>query len=260
MGTALGKLFPGAVCVDKDSDEAAWAEFWRCDVIWLAVPRHAIEDVLKTVPAPLQSSQLLIDIFSTKERISERLKPLGAQHLSLHPMHGPNIDPKRQKWFLIGRRDALTGRAHEVVTYLEGLGVRFLEAASEEDHDFKIGVVLGLKEILTLVIDRLIETYADDSNQPRPDIETLFDWSSPVANAMYGAYVHSIRSSEDWLRASLVEGSYGDVKASASKALRALAAELPELNLEKEFEKQRDRVEGAPADVSRYINAWFEGK
>src|SRR5687768_16155669 len=187
MGTALRELFPGAVCVDKDSDEAAWTELWRCDVVWLAVPRRAIEDVLKTAPAPLRPSQLVIDIFSTKERISETLKPLGAQHLSLHPMHGPHIRHDRQKWFLIGRRDALTGRADEVVTYLEGLGVRFLEAASEDDHDFKIGVVLGLKEIMTLVIDRLIETYAEDSGQARPDIQTLFEWSSPVANAMYGA-------------------------------------------------------------------------
>jgi len=268
MGQALQRLLKDAgpvVCVGEDWAEQDRAALWKCDVIWLAVPRDRVRDVLDKMDGPLQPSQLVIDICSVKRGIAKQLERTGSLHLSLHPVHGPNIAWNRQRWFLIGRRDQVSPRAEEVLAYLENRGVVFLESDSEDDHDFRMGIVLGSKEILTLVIDHLIDAYAADCKRPRPDIADLLEWSSPVANAVYGGYVHSVLSSEDWLRTELVEKPYGDVRCSARRALRELADNLPTLHLEDEFGKQRSRIEGAltnewRAHIKEHINGWFEDR
>jgi prephenate dehydrogenase/RimJ/RimL family protein N-acetyltransferase len=270
MGTALRCLLSGTsgqvVGVDKDWPKSLndWTKLWACDVIWLAIPRKAINKLLKRKSEKLRPSQLVIDICSLKRNIAELVASTGAEHLSLHPMHGPNIRRDRQKWFLIGRRAHVSGYADRVLTDLESLGITFLDAKSEDDHDFKMGMVLGLKEIMTLVMDRLVLAYAKDCGKKQPNIDALLKWSSPVANAVHGAYVHSVLRSEDWLRDELVTGSYGNLPVSASRALKALAKELTKLDLKHEFKKQRSRIKRVlkpvrrQLDISEHINAWFE--
>jgi prephenate dehydrogenase len=257
MGNALMDLFPGAVGVDKDSDLSA---VWACNAIWLAIPRDEVDKVLDNVR--LQPSQVVIDICSIKRGVAAVVRSSEATHLSLHPMHGPNIRRDRQKWFLIGRRSDVSGVANEVLAFLEGLGITIIEAESEDEHDFMMGILLGMKELLTLVMDRMIAAYAEDRGRTEPTIAKLLDWASPVANAVYGAYVHSVLRSNDALRRELVEGSKG-VRESATRALAALAEELKGLELEAAFGRQHQRVEGevSPArqdDISDHINAWFE--
>lgn len=257
MGKALMGLLPGAVGADKESDASA---VWTCDAIWLAIPRDAVDEVLDQVR--LRPSQVVIDICSIKRGVAAAVRSTEAAHLSLHPMHGPNIRHNRQKWFLIGRRSEASGVAGDVLAFLEGLGVTLIEAESEEEHDFMMGILLGMKEILTLVMDRMTAAYAEDQGKAEPPIAKLLDWASPVANAVYSAYVHSVLRSSDALRKELVEGSNG-VRESASRALAALADELKGLDLETAFRQQRERVEGELAperqdDISRHINDWFE--
>lgn len=267
MGKSLRRLLPGAsgqiICVDKDSPESEWAKLWACDAIWLAIHRNVVDGLLKEQAGRLKPSQLVIDICSLKRRISQLVKETGATHLSLHPMHGPYIRPDRQKWFRIGRRDHLSNFADRILSYLEHLGITFLESDSEEDHDFKMGIVLGLKEIMTIVMDRLIVAYAQDCGKEQPSINALLEWSSPVANAVYGAYVHSVISSGNDLRKELVEGSYWTLRDSASRVLAQLARELTGLNLEHEFKNQSSRIRDELAlvlqtDISAHINTWFE--
>jgi prephenate dehydrogenase/RimJ/RimL family protein N-acetyltransferase len=277
MGTSLRCLLSGTggqvVGVDKDWPKSLndWAKLWSCDVIWLAIEREAIDKMLKKKSGQLRPSQLVIDICSLKRGIAKPVDATGAEHLSLHPMHGPNIRQDRQKWFLIRRRDRISDRAKHILTHLESLGVTFLDADSEDDHDFKMGVVLGLKEIMTLVMDRLILAYAKDCGKKKPSIDALLKWSSPVANAVYGAYVHSVLRSSDRLRRELVDGSYRvpqhdgsylTLRESASRALAKLATELTGLNLGHEFKNQRSRLKALqPArqlDISSHINTWFE--
>jgi RimJ/RimL family protein N-acetyltransferase len=277
MGTALRCLLSGSsgqvVGVDKDWPKPLndWAKLWACDVIWLAIEREAIDKMLKKQSPQLLSSQLVIDICSLKRGIAKPIEGTGAEHLSLHPMHGPNIRPDRQKWFLIDRHDRVSDSAEHVLTHLESLGITFLDAESEDDHDFKMGVVLGLKEIMTLVMDRLILAYSRDCGKKKPSIDALLEWSSPVANAVYGAYVHSVLRSSDRLRRELVDGSYKvpmddgsywTLRESASRALAQLAKELTKFDLEHEFKNQRSRLEKLKPvlqrDISAHINAWFE--
>ena len=135
-----------------------------------------------------------------------------------------------------------------------------------------MGVVLGLREIMTIVMDRLITAYARDCGKKQPSIDDLLQWSSPVANAVYGAYVHSVLRSADSLRSELVDGSYWtlrdddsrwSLRDSASRALAQLATELTGLNLEHKFKNQRKRVDSELTtifqdDISAHVNAWFE--
>ncbi|HEY6137828.1 MAG TPA: prephenate dehydrogenase/arogenate dehydrogenase family protein [Thermoanaerobaculia bacterium] len=256
MGNALMDLFPGAVGVDKGSDLSA---VWACNAIWLAIPRDEVDKVLDDVR--LQPSQVVIDICSIKRGVAAVVRSSGATHLSLHPMHGPNIRHDRQKWFLIGGRNNVAGVAAEVLAFLEGLGIRLIET-TEDEHDFMMGILLGMKELLTLAMDRMIAAYAEDRGRGEPTIAKLLDWASPVANAVYGAYVHSVLRSNDALREELVEGSTG-VRESAIRALAALAEELKGLELEAAFRRQRARVAGEVSaarqdDISDHIDAWFE--
>ncbi|HKO59166.1 MAG TPA: hypothetical protein VJ276_25085 [Thermoanaerobaculia bacterium] len=237
MGRALPGLLSGTgaelIGVEKDSPESDWTRLWQCDVIWLAVSRDVAGELMKG--KRLRPSQLVIDICSIKRGISESVALTGAAHLSLHPMHGPHIHADRQKWFLIGPRDRVPESAASVLTYLEGLGITLIETDSANHHDFMMGILLGLKEIMTLVMDRLTRTYAADCDREAFDIAALLEWSSPVANAVYGAYVHSVLRSEDWLRNELVTHAHGALLQSASRALAELAGELTGLDLEDEF-------------------------
>lgn len=276
MGTSLRCLLSGSggevVCIDKSWPQSSDAtKVWSCDAIWLAIPRDAVDNLLKEKKGQLLAEQVVIDICSLKRGIARLVDDTGAAHLSLHPMHGADIRRDRQKWFRIGPRVGVSKPADSVLTYLEGLGIAFINAESEEDHDFKMGFVLGLKEITTIVMDRLIVGYARDCGKEQPTLADLFVWSSPVANAIYGAYVHSVRSSGDDLRAELVDGSYWTLRDddsrwtlrdSASRVLAQLATELQGLDLEHKFKNQRKRLDSELAtvcqdDISAHINAWF---
>jgi prephenate dehydrogenase/RimJ/RimL family protein N-acetyltransferase len=279
MGTSLRCLLSGTggeiICVDDDNSwpqSSDRTKLWSCDAIWLAIPRAAVDNLLKEKKGRLRPQQVVIDICSLKRGIARLVEDTRAAHLSLHPMHGPNIRRDRLKWFRIGPRDGVSEPADRVLTYLESLGVTFIDAESEEDHDFKMGFVLGLKEIMTIVMDRLIVAYARDCGKEQPTLADLLVWSSPVANAIYGAYVHSVRSSGNDLRAELVDGSYWTLRDddsrwtlrdSASRALAQLATELQGLDLEHNFKNQHKRLDSELAtvcqdDISAHINAWFE--
>src|SRR5687767_9807995 len=100
MGKSLLNLLSDndgrVVGVDTSLAESDWDALWKSDVIWLAISRNAVDGVIGN--RRILSSQLVIDICSLKRGVSTLVTSSGATHLSLHPMHGPNIRRDRQKW------------------------------------------------------------------------------------------------------------------------------------------------------------------
>lgn len=252
----LKKLGP-VCCADKDSPQENWKHVWQADVIWLSVPRDAIPEILRSVK--LRSDQLIVDICSIKRRLSSIIQQTGAAHLSLHPLHGPYVPLNGQKWVIV-KTDKQTEehpQTKTILSFLKDQGISFLEADSEDEHDFMIGIVLSMPELLTIVLDSLIAHYAQDCEEQKPNMEKLMEWAVPASNALFSFYVHSINSSADWLRRDLICGAHGNLLASARKAL----IELNKLSLEQIEQKiieQRKFVDGLPLEERKRTRQWLE--
>ncbi len=241
---------------DKNSSKDQWNKVWQSDVIWLSVPRKAIPDIVKDVK--LKPEQLIIDICSIKRGLSDVIKSTGASHLSLHPLHGPYIPLSGQKWVIIN--DKLTKNhphAKAILAFLKEKGINFLRTKSEKEHDFMIGVVLSLPELLTLVIDSLINHYAKESDQKEPNIKELIEWSVPASNALFSSYIHSIASSADWLREELICEAYGNLIKSAKKTFIELS-KISCKKITKEIVRQNEVVKELPSEERKRIQQWIE--
>jgi len=248
----------GPVCTaDKNDPDEKWQKVWKADVIWLSVPRDAIPEIFKNVR--LTPNQLIIDICSIKRRISDFLQSTGAAHLSLHPLHGPYIPLNGQKWAIIHTHKTTESHPHAktILSFLKEQGISFLEAQSEDEHDFMMGVTLSLPEFLTIVIDSLMSQYTKDCGQEKPDMKKLMEWAVPASNALFSAYIHSINSSADWLRKDLILGAHGNLTDSAKKTFASLSKiTLEEIN--KKIVEQNKFVSELPLEERKRVRQWIE--
>lgn len=251
----LKKLGP-VLEADKDSSVADLAKIWQADAIWLAIPRDAIDSILKDVH--LDPSKLIVDICSIKRQLSSVVKPTGAEFLSLHPLHGPYVPLNGQKWAVI-KSDVLQNNQNvkEILGFLKNQGISFIEAQSEDEHDFMMGVTLSLPEFLTIIIDELISQYAKNNNQQAPDMKKIMEWAVPASNALFSAYVHSINSSAPWLRRDLVLGSYGNLIDSVKKTAQNLS-QISDKDIEQKMSKQEEFVNNLPLEERKRIRQWVE--
>jgi len=246
---------------DKDSSADELAKIWQADVIWLAIPRDAADSILKDVH--LSSQKLIIDICSIKRRLSLVVKPTGADFLSLHPLHGPYVPLNGQKWAIIKRPEWYpevlenNKNAKETLEFLKKQGISFLEAKTEDEHDFMMGVTLSIPEFFTIIIDELIEKYSKENNQQKPDIKKIIEWAVPASNAFFSAYVHSINSSAPWLRKDLVLGSYGNLIESVKKSAKELS-NISNEDIEKKLEQQKEFVNNLPSEERKRVRQWIE--
>jgi len=241
---------------DKDSSAKDLAKIWEADVIWLAIPRDAADSILKDVH--LDSQKLIVDICSIKRRLSMVVKTTGADFLSLHPLHGPYVPLNGQKWAVIKRLENLNNRnVKEILEFLKNQGISFIEAKSEDEHDFMMGVTLSIPEFFTIIIDALINKYAKENGQEKPDMKKIMEWAVPASNAFFSAYVHSINSSAPWLRKDLVLGSYGNLIDSAKKSAEDIG-KISIQDIEKKLEEQKIFVDNLPLEERRRIRQWIE--
>ncbi|NUM24999.1 MAG: prephenate dehydrogenase/arogenate dehydrogenase family protein [Candidatus Buchananbacteria bacterium] len=243
--------------VSRDASTQEWDQVWQADVIWLAIPRDEISKVLSGIT--LRPDQLVIDICSIKRRLAETVKQTGAASLSLHPLNGPRVPLNGQKWVMINADEVLSvnGNAQKIIHYLKEQGISFLPANSEDEHDFMIGVVLSMPELLTIVIDALISQYAKDCHQPTPDMAKLMEWAVPASNALFSSYVHSINSSAEWLRTDLITNAHGDLAASAAAAFEKLN-HLTNQQVEEKIKHQHEVVARLPKLERQRIRQWIE--
>jgi len=241
---------------DKESSSQDLAKIWEADVIWLAIPRDAAETILKDVH--LDSEKLIVDICSIKRRLSSVAETTGADFLSLHPLHGPYVPLNGQKWAVI-KSDVLekNQNAIKILEFLKQQGISFITAESEDEHDFMMGVVLSIPEFFTIIIDELINKYAKENGQEKPNMKKLMEWSVPASNAFFSAYVHSINSSAGWLRKDLVLGSYGNLIESVKNTAEDLR-KISEKEVEEKLALQKDFVDNLPLEERKRVRQWIE--
>lgn len=241
---------------DKDSSADELVQVWKADVIWLAIPRNAVPNVLLNVS--LGSNQLVVDICSIKRRLSEIIKTTGAFHLSLHPLQGSSVPLNGQKWVVINRNEAEKNQtAKEILSFLQKQSISLMNCDTEDEHDFMMGITLSMPEILTIVIGSLILQYSKDCNQERPNMEKLMEWAVPASNVLFSSYIHAINSSASWLRKDLVLGAHGNLVDSAKKTFLDLT-KLSSEEIEEKLFKQKEFVESLPLEERKRVRQWIE--
>jgi prephenate dehydrogenase len=243
--------------IDKESSTDDLKNIWQSDVIWLAIPRDSVDDILKDIY--LDSQKLIIDICSIKRNLSKVVAQTGADFLSLHPLHGPYVPLNGQKWAIIKNDTVLEKNQNvkEILEFLKNQGISFVEAQSEDEHDFMMGITLGIPEFLTIIIDELINKYTKENNQEKPDMRKIMEWAVPASNAFFSAYVHSINSSAGWLRKDLVLGSYGNLVESAKKTAEDLS-KISTKDIEEKLVKQKEFVDDLPLEERKRIRQWID--
>jgi len=126
------------------------------DIIALALPIPAIAPVLDGLD-PGRATGLIFDIASLKTPIIPALRGAAARGLrvaSLHPMFGPDAE------HLIGRNlifcdCGAAGAVAEARTLFEGVGANLVELPLDE-HDRRMGYVLGLAHLVSILYGRVL--------------------------------------------------------------------------------------------------------
>lgn len=239
----LGEL----ILVDKASKTAEWKKVWKSEIIILSVPRDAIPSILYGVK--LTPNQLLIDICSLKRGMSKTIRKTGAKHLSLHPLHGPRLPFSKQRWVIVNTKQAWKHElGSRLILFLKRKGIRLIDCKSEKEHDFMMGFSLGLPEILTLVVDELIDKWASINRRRKPSLIKLQEWAVPASNALLSTYIHTINSSPDWLRRDLILNTRRLVHLSRKEFLRITKRQRRSIN---DFPKARRD------SIRQFLEVWY---
>lgn len=243
--------------ISRKNSQLEWDEAWKADVIWLSIPRDAIDSLLKN--KKFRKDQVIVDICSVKRSLSKVIQNTGAIHLSLHPLHGPNIPWSGQRWVVIPTSKNVldSSRARAILGFLKKQGIHFIEAESEGHHDFMIALTLSMPELLTIVIEVIIEKYVKENDLKKPSRSELNKWSVPASNALFGAYYHIINSTPCWLRKEILCNAHGNLIKNATKAFKDLS-NLSEKDVEKKFERQAEDVKALSSEERVKIRLWVE--
>lgn len=244
--------------IDKQSKANEWKKAWKADVIWFSVPRDIVDDMVRG--KKLSSKQLLVDICSIKRNIAAVLKKTGAAHLSLHPLHGPYIPISGQKWALVptDKNSQKHPMTCDIIKYLESKEIKIVEAESENQHDFMMALTLSVPELLSIMIDELVEQYVKDNKAKKPSKEELRKWAIPAFNSIHNTYIHIVDSTSPWLRADLLCKAHGNLLESARKTFKKLGDDLLEKNIKKHLKKQRKYIAGLPQREKENCRSWLE--
>jgi len=243
--------------ITRQNSRSEWDEAWKADVIWLSIPRDAIDLLLKN--KKFRKDQVVVDICSIKRNLSKVIENTGASHLSLHPLHGPNIPWSGQRWAIIPTSKDILGNSYakETLEFLKKQGIHFVEAESEDHHDFMMALTLSMPELLTVVIEALTEKYVKENNLKKPSRSELNKWSVPASNALFGAYHHIINSTPCWLRKDILCKAHGNLIKNAAKAFKDLS-NLSEKDIEEKFERQSEDIKTLSSEERVKIRLWVE--
>ncbi len=129
---------------DLSDTDNQFATVGRCDIVLLAVPLCAYEDVLTKLKPYLRAEALLIDVCSVKLKPAEFIEKLLPEHknvLLTHPLFGPETyrrDDSRPTLVICSKP---TGRSSEVVEFCRNeLGMN-IAATTPDEHDKEMAFV-----------------------------------------------------------------------------------------------------------------------
>lgn len=127
----------------------------KADIIIIAVPIFAIEEVIKRISPYLRKDQLLCDIASLKTLSLKAMKSANCGTLGMHPLFGPSLlSPQGQKIVFCRHHD----NAH--ITFLKTL---FQESKMEiielkaSQHDKHMAVIQALPHAVNIAFAKTLE-------------------------------------------------------------------------------------------------------
>jgi chorismate mutase / prephenate dehydrogenase len=125
------------------------------DIVMIAVPMHAVNEVIAEVGPHVSSDALLCDINSLKEDACNAMaQSSGGQAIGLHPMFGPTVRSfRRQKMIICPVKPG--PRAEWLTREFGRMGLELIET-DPETHDKMMAVVQVLVHFSTLVMGRAL--------------------------------------------------------------------------------------------------------
>lgn len=149
----------------------------RADLVYVALPIGAIIDALPAIAAAVRDGTLVSDTGSTKVAIcgaAQRAFRSGARFLGGHPMAGKEESGIVQTdadlfsgapYALIGKEDDPDPRVQGFVSLLAALGSQPVWCDAET-HDWAVGVVSHLPQMLAVALARVVQDETDETGLP----------------------------------------------------------------------------------------------
>lgn len=139
-------------------DLVARIEDIRADVVILAVPLRALDEVLRAIAPHLRPGQLVVDVCSVKEepaRLMSDLLPPHAEILACHPMFGPQSAKRGVENSQIVLCPLRAARWRGIARFLERVLKLEVIVTTPEDHDRQVAMTQGLTHLLAQVVASL---------------------------------------------------------------------------------------------------------
>ncbi len=129
------------------------------EVVVLAVPISAMEEVLARIAPHLTPGSLLIDVCSVKEMPlawMQKAVPVSVELIGTHPMFGPDsaADSLQGRKIVLCPVRIAPERLARVRDYLVSKGLQVIETTAEE-HDRQIAVSLALTHVIGRALGRM---------------------------------------------------------------------------------------------------------
>ncbi|HXU48227.1 MAG TPA: prephenate dehydrogenase/arogenate dehydrogenase family protein [Candidatus Binatia bacterium] len=174
-GSLNGALSRGAI-QEKATDLADALR--GADLVYIALPVSAIVKSLAPVAAAAEPDALVTDTGSTKALIEQAARECFRGKPSLfvggHPMAGKEnsgIDSadadmfKGAPYALIANEKTADQRIKNFATLIEGIGARVVWCDAET-HDWSVGIVSHLPQLLSIALARVIQDESDETGFP----------------------------------------------------------------------------------------------
>jgi prephenate dehydrogenase len=147
------------------------------NLVYIALPIGVAIDVLPAVARSAEPNALVTDACSTKAVICRRAQEhfSGAAHfLGGHPMAGKETSGvehadadlfRSARYALIGSENELDPRVQEFLVLLRGMGAEPIWCDAET-HDWAVGIVSHLPQLLSVALARVVESEMDETGMP----------------------------------------------------------------------------------------------
>ncbi|MBW1712985.1 MAG: prephenate dehydrogenase/arogenate dehydrogenase family protein [Deltaproteobacteria bacterium] len=153
MGSLMSRLFTEAgyrvLIADIKAGPVSWEPLLRCEVILLAVPIPAMEEVLREIGPRTRPEGVVIDIGSLKEGpIKSMLEHCRGEVIGSHPLFGPSVSSLEEQIFFVcpARAERWQGW---FCSFLQDRGARVVEIEPQK-HDWLMARVQILRHLLLL--------------------------------------------------------------------------------------------------------------
>ncbi len=151
-----------------------------CDVILLAVPVTAIEDVMKSVGPFIRPDALLVDISSIKrEPINCMLKYSQSEVIGTHPLFGPSATSLTdQTMFLCPSRTEKWIKPFR--DFLKERGAKVIEVTPDQ-HDRLMACIQTLRHVMLTALGQTLIRLGFDSHR---QLEATGPWFEQLLNML----------------------------------------------------------------------------